>query len=197
MIRPIIELLESWEKFQQEQGGGKEAFARWLLLEEEKTDGRNEQDGEIGFLLGTIMGYAEHWSKLGFQDLPIRGFMEFGILKFIEMSGHPSKKTVAEKSLAENSTVFECLKRLIRQELIMEYADNQDRRVKRVCLTRQGEEITTRATEKAQQLSSLLVGDLTREEKAGLTAILNRLNTFHQHLYQEKSNEEVMENYLR
>lgn len=92
----------------------------------------------LGYHLGLLLSYTEAWVKLAFRDLPITGFGDFGVLKFIEQARQPTKNAVAESMVMEPSTCFEILKRLQKKGLIKESPDPHDKRAKRVSLTDQG-----------------------------------------------------------
>lgn len=198
MTETIIQLLQRWQAFTL-SGGSNDffEFGQWLQREQ-RPDSQPRLDENqfpieslLGYYLGNLMGYTEVWSKMSFENLPIKSLTDFGILKYIERVGGPAKQEVARISLAENSTVFESMKRLKRIELIQEFPDEIDRRVKHVKLTPKGTEITRQATDQSNKLANLLVGNLSAEEKKQLLEILKKLQDFHHRLYQEKDRTHV------
>ena len=153
----IIKLLEYWKKFT-ERGMGEELdrFGLWLNQEHISEKVNNEQlvpddfnnstNFTIGYLLGSMTGYGEMWTKLSFRNLPIQNFHDFGTLKFIQHTQNPTKKEVANDSMLEQSTCFEVIKRLVKNDMLSEENDPNDKRVKRVKLTKYGFEVIERAT---------------------------------------------------
>ena len=149
----IIKLLEYWKKFT-ERGMGEELdrFGLWLNQEHISEKVNNEQlvpddfnnstNFTIGYLLGSMTGYGEMWTKLSFRNLPIQNFHDFGTLKFIQHTQNPTKKEVANDSMLEQSTCFEVIKRLVKNDMLSEENDPNDKRVKRVKLTKNSKKIT-------------------------------------------------------
>jgi DNA-binding MarR family transcriptional regulator len=182
-------------------------FGKWLQQKENEQNNKPSEwhkrvsidqaglDGIIGYQLGGLMSYTETWTKLAFRDLPLLGLPDFGILKFVEIKGDPSKKEIAQKSIMEASTCFEIIKRLIKNELIIDHTDQEDKRIRRVVLTDYGKEILEKATKQVMQLSKFLLGDLQKEEKEVMLNVLKRLNDFHYQWYHEGSRDKLTEIY--
>lgn len=200
-IDQIIKLLDHWKNFKEKSlSDDLGQFGLWLNEKENKKkeipdDYTISPNMTIGFLLGGILGYLEVWTKMTFRNLPIQNFHDFGTLKFIEALKNPTKKEIAEDSLVEQSTCFEALKRMAKNELVEEETDERDKRVKRVKLTKYGKEITDQATHQAYLLSSLLVGDITDDEKQVLIGVLQKLDNFHEDLYRKVDRDKIIEYY--
>jgi DNA-binding MarR family transcriptional regulator len=152
-------------------------------------------DGLIGYQLGSIMSFTENWTKLAFRDLPLVGLPDFGILKFIEFNGNPSKKEIVQKMVMEASTCFEIIKRLQKNKMITEHTDPHDKRIRRVSLTDYGREIIEKATSQVLKLSRFLLGNLSNEEKGMMLPLLQRLNNFHQQWYHQGNRDKLIEMY--
>ena len=200
-MQDIIRLLTYWDAYcQSNQTADFKRFGHWLdrQLDTEKHQPKEygaSPEALMGFLFGSLISYSEVWTRLAFRNLPLTGFTDFGILKFIEENDQPTKKTIANHSVAEDSTIFESIKRLIKQGLILEATDPNDKRVRRVRLSDTGKEIVKSATQSVLNLSQLLAGDLTSEEKTLMIGILRKLNRFHHDLYQHTSKEQIASAY--
>ena len=201
----IIALLQHWQSYQG-QGFPEDLsrFGVWLHYatlpneEDDRTPGevlQSDENSQIGYHLGELIGFTEHWTKLAFRDLPITGWTDFGILKAVEFGENPTKKEIAVQAIAEQSTIFEAIKRLQKNGLLDEIQDEEDKRVRRVKMTDKGKTIINNATRKAIHLSRLLVADLLPDEKSVLIKMLKKLNHFHREMYQEMPKENVIENY--
>lgn len=196
-MKEIISLLRKWESYKNEgYPDDLTIFGNWLSS---KGASEGENLGEdlknkgsfTGYMMGLLIGYTEHWTKIAFRDLPIKGLTDFGIIMYILDKGNPSKTEIASESLSEKSTVFESLKRLERNQLLEEILDSTDKRVRRVKLTEYGYTIAIRAAEKAKNLSVLLEGNLSQEDKQKFMKILERLSNFHDDLYRNHTSDEV------
>ena len=202
-INQIIKLIEYWKAFRaQGAAGNLEAFGQWLAQQEAQNktfDVPNEYfqspNLAVGFLLGNVMAYAEVWTKLAFRDLPLQGFHDFGMLKFVEDKTNPTKKEVAADSILEDSTTFEAIKRLGKQGLLAEAPDPKDRRVRRVTITEAGKQVVQQAMQQAVAMSDLLVGNLDAQEKEALINMLQKLAQFHDHMYRNTTKEHVITQY--
>ncbi len=152
-------------------------------------------DVMVAYLLGGLTSYTEAWVKLTFQELPLISIVDFAILKTVEYRQHPSKKEIAESVIAERTTCIESIKRLIKEGLLAEAADKEDKRLKRVKLTKAGFRMIEILNNKMRALGTLLIGDLTETEKKNLLVMLKKLSHFHDTLYRKKSREEVKQQF--
>ena len=202
-MEQVIKLLEYFKVYQ-DKGLGDDIgrFGLWLNKElgaekvvEVPPAYSVSENAAIGFLLGGLLGFGDVWTRLAFRDLPIQHFYDFGIIKFIEVMKAPTKKEVADKSLLEQSTCFEAIKRLTKHGILEEQVDTDDRRVNRVKLTAYGRKIASKATQQSFLLSDLLVGDLVEEEKSDLTRLLKKLDRFHEDLYRNTDKDKIINHY--
>ncbi|MEL7145084.1 MAG: winged helix DNA-binding protein [Bacteroidota bacterium] len=202
----IIKLLQYWKKYT-DRGLGEELdrFGHWLANELSQAESHQRPDMvdldqlplnfKVGFLLGNLLTYVDMWSKMAFRNLPIHNFHDFGSLKFIEQEKNPTKKEIATDSLVEQSTCFEAIKRMTKKGLLEETTDETDKRVKRVCLTKYGQEVANKATEQTMKLSNLMVADLTEDEKVIVIRLLSKMEKFHNDLYLNADKSDIIKNY--
>lgn len=202
-IDKTIRLLEYWKAYS-ELGQGEEFsdFGIWLSRQEGRGEQQffsepfmEDQHTTFGYYFGSMVAFADAWEKLTFRDLPITGFIDFGILNQVKYEENPTKKSIADKSVAEQSTIFESIKRLQKKGLLRDKVDNTDRRVKRVYLTPEGLQVIEEVEQKAFKLSHLLVGDLTASEISAMIELLKKLSSFHERLYHNRSKEEIIETF--
>ncbi|MBV6646842.1 MAG: winged helix DNA-binding protein [Cyclobacteriaceae bacterium] len=202
-MNEILSLLNLWKEYTEL---GKpvdiQLFGKWLNEKDlrerkERSTGSFQADEEamIGFYLGNVISFSEVWTKVCLRDLPIVGFGDYGVLNFILKKENPTKKEVVQFHVGENSTSFETIKRLMKQGLIEEKVDSEDRRLRRVRLTEEGKRVSQLALHQAMKLSRLLVGNLSDNEKKSLLQILEKLFNFHYNLYHQSDKEKVIENY--
>lgn len=193
-----IQVLDQWERFSRDNPQADfSQFGTWLQLEFERKDDQQVAqamaqapkevygsadmlDAQIGFTWGRLMRYTQIWAKRAFADTPIRSLDEFGILMYIYQEGDPKKSEVAHQSLMEQTTCFEIIKRFLRQGLIHEFQDSQDKRSRRVSLTEDTlGMVSTILRTKAELLSSLLLGHMRTDQKLSVWEIFRDLEKFH------------------
>ncbi|ESY23218.1 MarR family winged helix-turn-helix transcriptional regulator [Mesorhizobium sp. LNJC394B00] len=100
---------------------------------------------------------------------------QYGLLYQIDVSNEPAMGTIAEAMVMDLSALGHTLKPLIRDGYVDTFADKDDRRVKRVRLTPQGQtklEETTQLWSTAQQRFEALVGP---QRAADLRAMLDEV----------------------
>ncbi len=200
-MKEAIALLQEYQIFQETTGSEEMGrFGDWLKQKHGPSPDYHTHEPEVNeaglhvmvsYLLGGLAGYTEAWVKLAFQKLPIVSIVDFAILKTVEYRINPSKKEISENVIAERTTCIESIKRLINEGLLAEENDKIDKRLKRVKLTKAGIRLIAELNNKMRALSSLLIGDLTDEETKSLLPILSKLTRFHEHLYRNKSRDEV------
>lgn len=189
----LKELLQYWIEYADKKDSvSLKDFSRWLghQVDQESVD-RDTTDStelsikrmQVGHLFGELSNYADLWGKLAFKDLPIRRFEEYGLLKFVEEVGNPSKNDLANILVNEKSTAFEIIKRLIREGLFVDKIDKKDKRIRRVELTTAGRKVIEQADQQAYKVALILLGDATEEEIDFFLKKFGELNSFHEGLY--------------
>lgn len=197
----VIELLQAYQKFTKTGKAGDFAtFGDWLkqefspvedYLTDEEEVNKAGLDVMASYLIGGISNFVDVWVKLTYQDLPLHSLGDFGIIKTVEYAINPTKKMIVEASVMERTTVIESIKRLIKEGVLKEEIDQEDRRKRRVSLTKKGEELVEVLNEKMTALGSLLIGNISDTEKKSLLPILKKLLHFHEHLYHNKDRQAV------
>lgn len=186
----IKELIDLWLEYSASSPEGSLAgFAKWMSNRLGSSDPEEQKTLDhtrisIGELFGRLINYTELWGKLAFQDLPIRQFEDFGILTNVKYMGNPSKNELANLLIIEKSTVFEIIKRLVRDGLLQEEKDQHDKRIRRVRLTDKGAQVAEQAMIQAKKVSVLLLGDSSPEEVHMLHQKFTELDGFHRAHYE-------------
>ena len=193
-LERLRELIDYWIEFSKShKNEGLSAFGKWLYnrTAQPKQSGNPDfsvdeiysKKMQLGYLFGQLSNFTDLWGKLAFKDLPIRSFEDYGILKEVEYKKSPSKNELAGTLVNEKSTAFEIIKRLIRDGMLKEHIDPEDKRIRRVQLTDYGKKIAQQADQMAAKVSELLVGHSTDEEIDLLLKIFSELETFHSNLH--------------
>ena len=189
----LRDLLNHWIKYTESQPvHSLSDFIQWMDLQIKASEPQKEEfmrklhqkQMQTGFLLGRLSQFAELWGKLAFQELPIRNFEDYGILKHAEDHPACSKKELAQVLLGEPSTAFEIIKRLIRDGLLEDYTDEVDKRIRRVKLTRLGKRIVQKADIQAGKVAQLLTGHTSDQDLSYLIRLFKTLDSFHTGIYE-------------
>lgn len=187
----IKELINHWITYSKKRSDHSlEAFSKWLYNELHPVEKSHLEDlrakkEQLGQVFGRLINFAEMWGKLAFKDLPIKQFEDFGILMEVKFRENPSKNEIANLLLNEKSTAFEIIKRLIRDGLLKEEIDNNDKRIRRIRLTEKGILITEQAQIQAAKVANMLMGDSSEEEIDLMLKKFTELDRFHTSIYEK------------
>lgn len=188
----LKELIHYWTEYlETEEAPSIADFSNWLFKqvnEEQAESQSNENEAigvkmELGHYLGRIINFTDLWGKLAFKDLPIRQFEDFGILYEVMEKRNPSKMEVANTLVNEKSTSIERIKRLIKQSLLSEHIDQNDRRIRRITITKLGEEVLEQAKVQAMKVSQLLTWPMDLDDIKGMLHHFKQLDSFHTKIY--------------
>ena len=116
-------------------------------------------------------------------DFPDLANEEFTYLYRLKDEPFLTKIQLIEKNGHEKQTGTQIIKRLLEAGFLEEKNDEEDKRSKRLNLTKKGEQIFHESVEKVNQTSKILSGKLNDDEKDEFLNILKKLNEFHSHIY--------------
>ncbi|WP_375578800.1 MarR family winged helix-turn-helix transcriptional regulator [Marivirga tractuosa] len=150
----------------------------------------NSPDEYIGWAWGRLMSFTQIWEKKAFADQTIHNLTEFGVALFVMSHEGCSKSEVASHSLQEKTTIFETIKRLVKNGILEEKANETDKRSKHLKLTEKGKIESFSVMNRANEVSQHLVGNLNKSEKVKLFDSLIKLDGYHQHCYLKYKNED-------
>jgi DNA-binding MarR family transcriptional regulator len=86
----------------------------------------------------------------------------------------------------EKTSGSEIIRRLIKRGLIVESADENDKRSVRVSMTKSGREEILRILPLMSKVTKIVVGNLSTEEINTLSYLLKKLDYFHNDIYLHK-----------
>ena len=105
--------------------------------------------------------------------------MEFAVLVQVKLMDRPNKKELCRELLIENSTGVEITRRLAKKGLLLEEADEKDRRSARLSLTEKGQTVLRQLYEQMSPIYAGFLDALNPEEMTQLVTLLDRLNNVH------------------
>lgn len=148
---------------------------------------------EFSTLLTNLYRFAKHYTKKAFTGSDIKTIDEFGFLATLLKEKSLTKNELINQHLLEMSSGSEILKRLIKNGLVQEIPDENDKRARRVSLTEKGTLSIFGAFDEMHKASEIIVGNLTGDELKTALQVFNKLSYFHQHIYETDRNSKLDE----
>lgn len=153
----------------------------------------NDLENEICKQMLLLNRFAKQMIRKGLTNYPELANEEFTYLYRLMDYESLTKMQLVEKNGHEKQTGFEIIKRLIKNGLIEEFDDTQDKRSKRVKVTKHGKNIFRSSSQDVTAIAQILSADLTHKEKEVLLKSLRKLNEFHFTVYHEHKDSSVEE----
>lgn len=188
------ELVSSWAAYEETHPAASlEDFFRYSLL---KLRGNQPQGNLVGGvvppsidallikLLGRIFKLFEIYMDSAVKETGIKQVEEFLLLTNINFET-PRKTEVIYASLIELSTGTNILNRLIKDKFIVEYDDEDDRRSKRLKLTKKGEKTLLESRKKMSQVAKIFFNDMTNDDKYLCVQLLKEVEIKFSGLWQQ------------
>lgn len=135
--------------------------------------------------------YSKLLIRKGLGDFPELANEEFTYLYRLKDEPFLTKIQLIEKNGHEKQTGTQIIKRLLDAGFLEEKNDKDDKRSKRLNLTKKGEEIFHASVSNVNLISKILSGKLDKVEKNEFLRILKKLNEFHYHIYVDYKNSNI------
>ena len=148
---------------------------------------------EFSTLLTGLFRFAKHYVKKAFVETSLKTLDEFGFLATLLREKSLLKNELIKEHMLEFSSGSEILKRLIRNGLVEEIRDEQDKRARRVSLTQKGVSEIMSAFGSMHKVSEIVIGNLTTGELTEVLFAFNKLNYFHQHIHEKDKDTNLKE----
>lgn len=127
--------------------------------------------------------YSKLLIRKGLGDFPELANEEFTYLYRLKDEPDLTKIQLIERNGHEKQTGTQIIKRLLEAGFLEEKNDEDDKRSKRLNMTKKGEEIFHASVSHVNLTSKILSGTLNDDEKDEFLKILKKLNEFHSHIY--------------
>lgn len=155
--------------------GGSEG--QWLQ------DMGNNVETTIATSVSLMYRYAKGYIKKALQGSIIQTVDELTFLFVLVTFESLSKSELIAKNVMEKTSGIEVIKRLLNQELIHQFADENDKRSQRVAITKKGMEELMKIMPNMALVSSVVSGNLTATERSTLAYLLKKLDYHHHDIY--------------
>jgi DNA-binding MarR family transcriptional regulator len=204
-MNQTVELVRLWGEYEQKNSNATiESFCRSQLavsIKKEKSVQPEWQlhpdlNGALIKLISRIGKFQEIYANKALKGTGLDQIEEFGMMVTIFNLKDPIKSEAIFSNMLELSSGTNILERLKNKNIISEYADPEDRRVKRLRLTKQGETVLKDAKKQILKVVAMLAQDLTDDDKQLCLHILTPIDARFSPVIQKQKNrtfEEVYE----
>ncbi len=189
-VKRLIDWAENFEsKLADGQQWDDKHFASWLSAEVNATNTTAieltpDTDGDISMYIIFMYKYALFYSRKVFKHSIIYSIEDFGVLATLLPDKQLKKADVIRETISEKSSGNEVLKRLLRQKLIKETNNPNDKRSKLLEITADGMNEMNALWEQIEKMGALVTGNLSGKEKMMLLNMLSKLHEFHKPLFE-------------
>jgi DNA-binding MarR family transcriptional regulator len=183
----LVELVNQWAVYEKQQANPSlRDFCLWYLTNQplslpDQADIFDEIpiNGLLGKLMGRVGQYDHLYTKKALNELGLNNVDDMMYLHMIHYLKSPRKAELISEMLSEFPSGIEIIRRLLRQSLIDEVPDENDKRSKRVRLTETGEQLLMASYALLHEAGKMLYDLLSEPEKMLLAHLLGRLDEFH------------------
>jgi DNA-binding MarR family transcriptional regulator len=151
--------------------------------EEEWVRDNQDQNTEIARMLVFIYRYAVIYFKKALKESNINTLDEFSFLIVLMTYPFLTKTELINKLIMEKTSGVEVIKRLLKQELIHEFDNPNDKRSIMVAITPKGKQELSELLPKMGLVGNVVVGNLTPTEVSSLSFLLNKLDYHHNEIF--------------
>ncbi len=171
-------------------------FTRWIAVNYQEEIVRREPDWEgkangrsaesvINTLIVHMNRYAKNYSKSAIFGSEFSTQEDFIYLINLKAHGQMTKMELIKKNVHEKPAGMQTINRLISQGWVNQTASETDKRSKILTISSKGIAVLENQMDKIRKASDIVTGDLTHTEKMELIRLLNKLNDFHQPIYDQ------------
>ena len=170
------------------KSGNQELLMREISGENKEwlKDEYRSSETDISILIVLMNHYAKWYIKKVLRESHLQTPDEFSFLITLMTYDSLSKSELITKQVMEKTSGTEVIRRLIKRGMIVESADENDRRSIRVSITRSGREELLRILPQMSKVTKIVVGNLSSEEIRTLSYLLKKLDYFHNDIYMNK-----------
>jgi DNA-binding MarR family transcriptional regulator len=204
LVNKTVELVNLWGAYEQQHPSGTlDDFFQHQIAVKTKVERTTESDGKLipdingklVILLRRIGRFHIAYSNKALEGTELDQIEEFGILVTIHNMVNPIKSEAIYNNIIELSSGTNMLIRMKKKGLVTEYDDTEDKRVKRLKVTKKGEETLQIAKDQVLKVAYMMVQDLSDEDKQLCMHLLDPINKRFSGLYQKQKNKPFDEIY--
>lgn len=206
ILKNVVSLLEEFEAdilSKKAYSNDIEGFKRWIVANYEGEKRTNEPNWEgkekgrsaesvISTLIVHLNRYAKSYSKSAIFGSNFSTQEDFIYLINLKAFGAMTKMDLIKKNVHEKPAGMQIINRLIAQGWVNQADSEVDKRSKVLKISDTGLDVLANQMDKIRQATKIVTGDLSYNEKMELIRLLNKLNDFHQHIYDKNIEPEYL-----
>lgn len=195
LIKEIINLVEEFETETKNNPvfeASVDGFKSWISKNNNtivteptwvgKETGRSAES-VINTLIVHLNRYAKSYSKSAIIGSGFSTQEDFIYLINLKAFGEMSKIDLIKKNVHEKSVGMQIINRLISQGWTEQRNSKKDKRSKVISITKTGLQSLENIMDKIRQATTIVTGNLSQNEKMELIRLLDKLDNFHQNIY--------------
>lgn len=195
LVKDVIDLVQEFEIETNNNNHFEtsvEGFKNWIssnnntIVNEPNWEGKeNGRSAEsvINTLIVHLNRYAKSYSKSAIVGSDFSTQEDFIYLINLKAFGEMSKMDLIKKNVHEKPVGMQIINRLINQGWIEQRNSKTDKRSKVISISETGLQALGNQMDKIRQATSIVTGNLSQKEKMELIRLLNKLDDFHQQIY--------------
>lgn len=156
--------------------GGEES---WKVIQ--YTENRTATN--VSILVSLLYRYAKMYSRKAMKESGLKSVDEFALLITLMTHDTISKQELIKEQVLEKTSGIEIVNRLIRQGFVEQFDGEKDRRSKLLRITPEGRREIIQILPRMNQVSKIVVGNLTQTEQNLLTFLMRKLDDFHNDIF--------------
>jgi DNA-binding MarR family transcriptional regulator len=177
LLKNLVELLE---EFQENNTSDQlKDFVIWLnnrIISEREKDAQSAHDDlQIAFKIISLSKKLKKETKLILSKSRVFSLDEYSFLLHLNHQESFRKMEIIALHNLEAPTGIEIIKRLLKNELVEEFIDEEDKRAKRIKITASGIAELKKIKPAIDSTFSHFIKDLTLQDKIHVSGILNKL----------------------
>jgi DNA-binding MarR family transcriptional regulator len=133
--------------------------------------------------ISRIARFEEFYIRKYLIDLPLNSRLEFIFLSTVKNIENVRKTDLINMHLVEYTTGMDTIRRLIKNNLLKEQPDTQDKRAKLLMLTIEGENILKKANKQIEEARTIFVSCISPNKWKKTLATLKEIEEFHNSIY--------------
>jgi len=208
ILKSVIDLVEEFEienSVENIYPDDIEGFKRWINIKynsqemdnepywEGKENGRSAES-VISTLIVHMNRYAKSYSKSAIYGSDFSSQEDFIYLINLKAFGEMTKMDLIKKNVHEKPAGMQIINRLISQGWVNQTDSEIDKRSKVLKISIKGLNVLENQMDRIRKATEIVTGDLNHSEKMKLIKLLNKLNEFHQLIYNKNIETEYLLN---
>ncbi len=180
-----IEGFKNW--IANSQPADNKADIQIIEAEWEGKSGGRTAESVISTLLVHLNRYAKAYSRSAISGSGFATQEDFIFLINLKAFGAMTKMELIKKNVHEKPAGILIINRLIKQGWAEQTDSETDRRTKVIRITEQGKEALENQMQKIRKATHIVAGNLSRKEKLDLIRLLDKLDKFHNPIYNQNT----------